>query len=97
MGREFLLGAVLGEWGANDHDNIYYMAGWIASGVIAIGDARDLAASICSGDIAAIGVNLLAFAPGAGDSLKVTSIVTKFIGKHPEMLGPATTFVGGLL
>jgi len=73
------------------------MAGWIASGVVAIGDVRDLAASVCSGDLASIGVNLLAFAPGAGDSLKVTSIVTKFVGKHPEMLGPVTTFVGGLL
>ncbi|WP_332449916.1 hypothetical protein [Methanoculleus sp.] len=27
MGREFLLGAVFGEWGADDHANIFYLGG----------------------------------------------------------------------
>ncbi|GAB7014881.1 hypothetical protein JCM10550A_02470 [Methanogenium cariaci] len=96
VGREFFLGAVLGEWGADEHDNIYYMVGWVASGFFVYGDARDLAASIFSGDIASIGVNLLAFVPGAGDSLKVTAIVGTFVGKHPELLKPAMVLMVGL-
>ncbi|WP_062396155.1 hypothetical protein [Methanogenium cariaci] len=82
--------------GADEHDNIYYMVGWVASGFFVYGDARDLAASIFSGDIASIGVNLLAFVPGAGDSLKVTAIVGTFVGKHPELLKPAMVLMVGL-
>lgn len=49
IGREFFLGAVLGEWGADDHDNIFYLGGWIASGVVVLGDVRDIAATISRG------------------------------------------------
>jgi len=55
MGREFLLGAVLGEWGANDHDNLFYLGGWVASGVIVVGDLRDIAATISRGDLVGTG------------------------------------------
>ncbi len=50
IGRELVLGAILGEWGADDHDSLYYMAGWMFSGFIVVGDIRDIAVSIWNGD-----------------------------------------------
>ncbi|MDV2481261.1 hypothetical protein F8E02_04415 [Methanoculleus sp. Wushi-C6] len=89
MGREFLLGAVGGEWGADDHDNIYYLGGWVASGVIVIGDLRDIAATISRGDLVGTGLNLAALIPGSGDAAKVAVIVGRFVLKHPELLKQA--------
>ncbi|MBP2146418.1 hypothetical protein J2129_001872 [Methanofollis sp. W23] len=65
MGREFFLGAVFGEWGADEHDNIFYLGDWIASGVL--GDVRDIAATISRGDLVGTGLNLAALIPGYGD------------------------------
>jgi len=96
MGREFLLGAVLGEWGADDHDNIYYLGGWVASGVIVIGDLRDIAATISRGDLVGTGLNLAALIPGYGDAAKVAAVVGKFVLKHPELLKPAMVLLVGV-
>ncbi|MCK9342520.1 MAG: hypothetical protein M0P33_01265 [Massilibacteroides sp.] len=96
MGREFLLGAVLGEWGADDHDNIYYLGGWVASGVIVIGDLRDIAATISRGDLVGTGLNLAALIPGYGDAVKVAAVVGKFVLKHPELLKPAMVLLVGV-
>ncbi|WP_214041248.1 hypothetical protein [Methanoculleus sp.] len=67
MGREFLLGAVLGEWGAGDHDNLFYLGGWVASGVIVIGDIRDIAATISRGEGCGSRREVRAEAPGAAE------------------------------
>jgi len=96
MGREFLLGAVLGEWGANDHDNIFYLGGWVASGVIVVGDLRDIAATISRGDLVGTGLNLAALIPGYGDTAKVAAVVGKFVLKHPELLKPAMVLLVGV-
>ena len=96
MGREFLLGAVLGEWGADDHDNIYYLGGWVASGVIVIGDIRDIAATISRGDLVGTGLNLAALIPGYGDAAKVAAVVGKFVLKHPELVKPAVLLLAGV-
>ncbi|WP_292386594.1 hypothetical protein [Methanoculleus sp. UBA430] len=96
MGREFLLGAVLGEWGADDHDNVYYLAGWVASGVLVIGDLRDIAATISRGDLVGTGLNLAALIPGYGDAAKVAAVVGKFVLKHPELLKPAMVLLVGV-
>jgi hypothetical protein len=96
MGREFLCGAVLGEWGADDHDNIYYLGGWVASGVIVIGDLRDIAATISRGDLVGTGLNLAALIPGYGDAAKVAAVVGKFVVKHPELLKPAMVLLVGV-
>jgi len=85
MSREFLLDAVFGEWGADDHDNIYYLAGWVASGVIVLGDIRDIAATITNGDLIGTGLNLAALIPGYGDAEKVAVVVGKFVVKHPHL------------
>jgi len=96
MGREFLLGAVLGEWGADDHANIFYLGGWVASGVIVIGDLRDIAATISRGDLVGTGLNLAALIPGYGDAAKVAAVVGKFVLKHPELLKPAVLLLAGV-
>ncbi|WP_342679192.1 hypothetical protein [Methanofollis sp. UBA420] len=96
MGRGFLLGAVLGEWGADDHDNIFYLGGWIASGVIVLGDVRDIAATISRGDLTGTGLNLAALIPGYGDAAKVAVVVGKFVVKHPELLKPAMVLMVGV-
>ena len=96
MGREFLLGAVLGEWGADDHDNLFYLGGWVASGVFFIGDIRDIAATISRGDLIGTGLNLAALIPGSGDAAKVAAIVGKFVVKHPELLKPAMVLLVGV-
>ncbi len=96
MGREFLLGAVLGEWGADDHDNIYYLGGWVASGIIAIGDVRDIATTISRGDLVGTGLNIAALIPGYGDGAKVAVVVGKFVVKHPELLKPAMVLLVGI-
>jgi len=96
MSREFLLGAVFGEWCADEHDNIYYLAGWIASGVIVLGDVRDIAATISRGDLIGTGLNLAALIPGYGDAAKVIAVVGKFTVKHPELLKPAMVLLVGV-
>ena len=96
MGREFLLGAVLGEWGADDHDNIYYLGSWVASGVIVIGDIRDIAATISRGDLVGTGLNLAALIPGYGDAAKVAAVVGTFVLKHPALLKPAMVLLVGV-
>jgi len=96
MGREFLLGAVLGEWGADDHDNLFYLGGWVACGFIGIGDLRDIAATISRGDLIGTGLNLAALIPGYGDAAKVAAVVGKFVLKHPELLKPAMVLLVGV-
>ena len=96
MGREFLLGAVLGEWGADDHDNLFYLGGWVASGVIVVGDLRDIAAAISRGDLVGTGLNLAALIPAYGDAAKVAEVVGKFVLKHPELLKPAMVLLVGV-
>ena len=91
-----MLGAVLGEWGVDDHDNLFYLGGWIASGVIVIGDLRDIAATISRGDLVGTGLNLAALIPGYGDAAKVAAIVGKFVLKHPELIKPAVLLLGGV-
>jgi len=93
ISREVALGAVLGEWGADDHDSLYYMAGWMLSGFIAVGDVRDIASSIAHGDGLGTLLNALSLIPGYGDSAKVAATIGKFVTKHPHMIFAVAGFV----
>jgi hypothetical protein len=93
IGRELVLGAILGEWGSDDHDSLYYMAGWMLSGFIVVGDIRDIAVSIWNGDGIGILLNALALIPGYGDAAKVTVTISKFVTKHPHMIFNVAVFV----
>ena len=93
IGRDVSLGAVLGEWGADDYDSVYYMAGWMLSGFVAVGDVRDIATSIRNGDGLGMLLNALALIPGSGDALKVGETISTFSVKHPHMLFAIAGFV----
>lgn len=92
MGREF----PLGEWGADDHNNLYYLGGWVASGIIVIGDIRDIVATLSRGDLVGTGLNLAALIPAYGDAAKIAAVVGRFVLKHPELLKPATVLLVGV-
>jgi hypothetical protein len=96
MGCEFVLDGVLGEWGADDHDSIYYLGGWLGSGVLLIGDLRDIGATISGGDWIGTGLNLAALIPAYGDAAKAAASVGKFITKHPELAKPAVLLLAGV-
>ena len=93
IGRELVIGAALGEWGADDHDNVYYLAGWMLSGLHPVGDVRDIAASIWNGDGLGMLLNALALIPLGGDALKVGETISTFSAKHPHMLFTVAGFV----
>ncbi|HJH28743.1 MAG TPA: VWA domain-containing protein, partial [Methanosarcinaceae archaeon] len=93
IGRELVLGAILGEWGADDHDSLYYMSGWMLSGFVVVGDVRDIAASIWNGDGLGMLLNALALIPLGGDALKVGETISTFSAKHPHMLFTVAGFV----
>jgi uncharacterized protein YegL len=93
ISREVALGAVLGEWGAGDHDSLYYLAGWMLSGFVAVGDIRDITSSITNGDGLGTLLNALALIPGYGDAAKVTATISKFVAEHPHMIFAVAGFV----
>lgn len=61
-----------------------YLAGQIASGVLGVGDIRDLAASIGSFDLIAAVINAGGLVPGAGDTAKAVAIMTVFAKQSPR-------------
>ena len=93
IGRELVLGAILGEWDADGHDSLYYMAGWMLSGFIVFGDIRDITVSIWNDDGLGTLLNALALIPGYGDAAKVTVTISKFVTKHPHMIFTVAVFV----
>jgi hypothetical protein len=93
IARDFVLGAVLGEWGNNDETGIYYMAGWLTSGFLAIGDIRDLAGSVAKGDGIGVILNAVALIPLYGDAERVLTTVGEYVVKHPDELETVTFFL----
>lgn len=84
----FLVGATAGdwEWGARHVGRIRdaqfespeYLAGQVLSGVIGIGDIRDIAANVGKLDFLGAGVSVVGLAPVAGDATKTIATLTKF-------------------
>lgn len=93
IARDVVLGAVQGEWSAENNDSVYYLSGWMLSGFIAVGDIRDIAASIARGDGLGTFLNALALIPGYGDAAKVSATITKFVANNPHMLSSVASFV----
>ncbi len=99
-----LKGAILGDLGENfvqlgllseeEFISLYYITGWLASGVVAIGDVRDTLASLVRGDLVDTALNAAAFIPVAGDLLKVAKVYNKavsvaaIVGKKAEFVKP---------
>lgn len=77
-------GFASGEWGADRCDNLYYLAGWMLSGVVLAGDIRDIGGSIVRGDGQGTLMNAIALIPAIGDAEKAVTKGVKFLEKHPE-------------
>lgn len=92
IGRELVLGAFCGEWLADEHDSVYYMAGWMLSGFYGLGDIRDIGASIYRLDGLGILFNAFSLLPFLGDVKKVSATVTKFAAKNPHMIFSIAVF-----
>ncbi len=88
IAAEVVLGALLGDWGTygGGHGNVWYLAGQLLSGFIAIGDIRDICASIINLDGVNIIINAIALIPGYGDAAKVISSIGQFLLKNPKQV-----------
>ena len=93
IGRELVLGAILGEWGVDGHDSVYYLSGWMLSGFILVGDIRDIAASIWNKDGLGVLLNAIALIPALGDLTKVVANVGQFVAKHVDEGATVAFFV----
>lgn len=93
IGRELVMGAILGEWGVDDHDSVYYLSGWMLSGFILVGDIRDIAASIWRKDGIGVLLNAIALIPALGDLTKVVANVGQFVAKHADEGATVAFFV----
>ncbi|WP_321429450.1 DUF4114 domain-containing protein [uncultured Methanolobus sp.] len=85
--EEITLGAVFGEFGYDEHDSVYYLTGHLISGLVAVGDIRDLLASVSHGDELGVVLNIAAVVPLWGDGAKVVSNVGEFGAKHADEAG----------
>jgi hypothetical protein len=91
--REIVLGAVLGEFGVDNHDNVYYLAGWMISGFVVVGDVRDIAASVRKGDGLGFLFNAIALVPLYGDLGKICVDVGQFCTKHVDEAAKTAFFM----
>jgi hypothetical protein len=78
IGRELVLGAILGKWSTDDHDSVYYLSGLILSGFMVYGDIRDIAESIWRMDGLGGLLNAIGLIPALGDLTK-NYIITCYI------------------
>lgn len=92
ISREFVLGAVLGEFGYDNHDSFYYLAGHIVSGLVALGDIRDMGASIIDGNVVDTLLNCLGLVPLGGDAAKILTNIGQFVAKHADEAGDIAIF-----
>jgi hypothetical protein len=93
IAREIVLGAVLGEFGVDNHDNVYYLAGWMISGFVVVGDVRDIAASVRKGDGLGFLFNAIALVPLYGDLGKTCVDVGQFCTKHVDEAAKTAFFM----
>ena len=85
--KEIVLGAVLGEFGYEEHDSVYYLTGHLISGLVVVGDVRDFLASVSHGDEIGAVLNLAGLVPVYGDAGKVVSKFAEFGAKHADEAG----------
>ena len=84
-----ILGAALGDvgetlavWGWIEEDtytSVYYMAGWIGSGLAGFGDLRDVIGSASRLDFWDTLLNTLGIVPALGDAVKVGKVIDKVV------------------
>ncbi|GEO95536.1 VWA domain-containing protein [Kocuria turfanensis] len=62
----------------------WYLLGWIASGVLVVGDVRDVLYGLGTGQFGAAALSAVAFIPIGGDAAKSTDNILTQLGKHPD-------------
>lgn len=96
--KDFGIGLVAGDLGQNlanmgiiSHDTISsfgYLSGWVVSGLVAAGDARDLGAALGRGDWLSAVLSLVGLLPYYGDALKTGKTVKTFLSWTPDLAVP---------
>lgn len=102
-GKDVGVGFVVGDAGENfanlgivDHDTIRsfgYLSGWLASGYVAVGDLRDIIASLARQDAVDTVLNAAALIPILGDSEKTVKVIAKWISWSQDLAAPASRWV----
>ncbi len=75
---ELVLGFILGAYGEENHDNVYYLIGSSLSGLVVIGDIRDAAVYISEGDEQMAAICLIGLVPTGGDGVRFAAK----LGRH---------------
>lgn len=74
-------------------NSLGYIGGHIASGLAAIGDIRDLIASVANGDVVSSILNLLGLVPAFGDAGKIASNLVEFGGRNVDNIPKMVTYI----
>jgi uncharacterized protein YegL len=61
-----------------------YVAGWLSSGFLAIGDIRDIVVAVANGDTTETLISAIGLIPFLGDGTKVVRVVSKYLDWLPE-------------
>lgn len=82
-------GFIFGDWswGAehvgrltpNQRQSLQYLSGQIVSGIVVVGDVRDIIANVGAGDLGGALLSAAGFVPAIGDGAKIVSASAKFI------------------
>jgi Ca2+-binding RTX toxin-like protein len=81
---------------ANVAQNGWYVAGQITSGLVVIGDLRDLVYGVAAGRWASAVFALVALVPLAGDAIRVSGILAKAASRGPFATYAAMSFTQAL-
>lgn len=101
--KDILTGALWGDAGQNGvnwglikestYNSLGYLTGHIVSGLVVVGDIRDLIACVANGDVFGGFLNALGIVPAVGDIAKISSNVIQFISRSSKNIPIALTFM----
>jgi len=74
-------------------ESLAYPAGWLISGFIGFGDARDFLFALVDGNFTDALLSLVGIIPIAGDVAKSTRVIQTYVHWLPEIKGPVTKWV----
>ncbi|QIN78336.1 VWA domain-containing protein [Rubrobacter marinus] len=89
-------GQNLADWGLDPYDyhqTFGYLAGWLASGYLVIGDVRDTIASLVRGDLVDTFLNAIGLLPLIGDAAKTVKVFATFISWADNLLVPTARWI----
>lgn len=63
-------------------ESTWYLAGWLSSGFVAVGDVRDAASALSRADFSDAALSAVGIIPIFGDTVKSSKVVVKFMAKQ---------------